>query len=303
MRAWFSSSSTRRGSSAARRHAGVVFAPGSRSAAPWSSRRRTATSSGVSRTRASSEQNRVLVERARAVRAAVSHDVALAGAQRNLERRPALGVVLVLHVEIELVRLDADVVDGQVDVAVGDRKAVERQMQRSGRLLLRLRQLDGEIPELAVRENDARMGRLDVDLLDEQLAAHQGEKARVHRGLARRERRTAAVGRVDAHVRELERERPQMRHDVETRHDPLLAERLGGLAHRPLARVGRANEADRRERKDARERQNERQRAREGAPDAWTSAPPARGRREAGRGCKRNARHGPERWTEAPEKA
>jgi hypothetical protein len=186
---------------------------------------------------------RVLVDGlSAALERAAARDVALAGAQRDLERRAAFGVVLGLHVEVDLVRVHVHLVDGEIDVAVGHGHAVERQVERP--LRLRFRQLDVQVLELAVGEDHARARRLDVDLLDDELAAHQREEARVHRRAARGERRRPAVGRVDAHVAQLERQRPEVRHDVEARDDPLIVERLHRLLHRPVARPRRAHEPD-----------------------------------------------------------
>ncbi len=222
--------------------------------------------------------DRVLVERATGLGVALADDVALPCAERDLERRAAVGVVR-LHVEIELVRLDVDVVDREVHLAVGDRERVEREVNRA-RLLLRLLRLEREVLELAVLDDEARARRVDVDLVDEQLAAHQREEPRVHRGSASRQRRTAPVGRLDLHVRELERERPDVHPHVEAGHDALIAERLRRLLHRPVTGVGRADEPDRDERQHPRDGQNDRQNTRERPPHLGALSPPGH-RREA----------------------
>ena len=231
--------------------------------------------------------HRVFVERRGAVCGlALADDVALAGAQRDLERRPAPFIVVRLHVEIERVRLNVHVVDGEVHVAVGDRERVERKMNRRAGFFLRLR-LEREVHHLAVFDDDARVRRFDVDLIDEQLAAHEREKSRAHRGAVRGEHRPAAIGGLDAHVGELERERPQMNEHLEMRDDALIVKRLRGLARRPITRVRRANEPNARERQNTRERQNHGQNARERTPHARPPTP-LRKRRKArhdGRGA------------------
>ena len=93
----------------------------------------------------------------------------------------------------------------------------------------------------------------------------------MHRRAARGERGAATVGRIDLHVRELDRQRPQMQKHVEPRDDALVLQRLRGLLHRPLARVRRAYEPDGHERHDARDAKIT-VKMRSKAPDARRSA-------------------------------
>ena len=114
--------------------------------------------------------DRVFVERV----VAVTNDVALAARRATSSEAPrSVSSVCTSRSSRGLARARRR---SSGRLAVGDRERVERKVNRPGVLLVRLLRLEREVLELAVLHDDARVRRVDVDLVDEELAAHQREK-------------------------------------------------------------------------------------------------------------------------------
>lgn len=192
-------------------------------------------------------------------------------ADAELEARTGRGVVVHRHVEVERPGLDPHVVDHQIDRRVGHGERVEGGMQRGLRSILGCRR-ESEVRELAVLEDDAYVRFVHLDLVDGELAGQQREQLRSDPSARALEQRGPSVVRLQAYVRQLDRQRPHVERHPVARDDALIAQDSLGLARGPRPRPRGPDRQRRREGQQAHERQDDAQDPRDPPPPVETLA-------------------------------
>ena len=123
-------------------------------------------------------------------------------------------------------------VELHVDEPVGDCDDAERCVKRPS-LLGDRRELESEVEDVSVLDDGAGARAVHLHLIDGELARQERKELRPHRHPRGHEHRPAAVTRLDAHVIDHHRKRPEGQAHVVTGDHPERGSEPRGLTRRP----------------------------------------------------------------------
>ena len=229
-------------------------------------------------TNASVDRAQVVVVDSRRVRELVLKE-SLPRADRDLEGRADVGVILGRHVDVQLRASDAySTVHVEIDVRPFDGDHVERCVKRLAR---RLWQRNAEVLDAPAAHDEAHDGGRHLDFRNGELARKEREEPRPYRDTGGDEGRVLAVVRLDPQPVYLDGGRPQGEPHVVGRDDLLLLEQALGLRRGPGVHPLGPDHGPQQKRKAPEEREEETEELRDDRPPIPPSVGPARRREMA----------------------